>query len=172
MSRVRDLERGTDDVMLLLRRQRRSASASCAGLQSRQLHADTGIAGGGQTLIADQLAGETRQDRREDRHARALRHLPDGGSRRAEPIVRRNSEADRWTTAATGPGLRAGIVRCIRTTGGVCLNVEKTVPQQPLEHVLARKGTLVEMETTHPASGSVKNALLSAPIRAHPGNVG
>ena len=36
-------------VMLLLRRQRRPASASCAGLQSRQLHADAGDAGDGQS---------------------------------------------------------------------------------------------------------------------------
>jgi hypothetical protein len=35
-------------VVLLLRRQRRQPSTSCAGLQSGQLHADAGTAGGGQ----------------------------------------------------------------------------------------------------------------------------
>ena len=53
--------------MLLLRRQRSAASASCAGLQSGQLHADAGFAGGGQAVVADQPAGETRQDRRQGR---------------------------------------------------------------------------------------------------------
>ena len=46
-------------VMLLLRRQRRPASASCAGLQSRQLHADAGSAGGGQAVVADEPAGRS-----------------------------------------------------------------------------------------------------------------
>ena len=45
-------------VMLLVRRQRRASSASCAGLQSRQLHADTGPAGGNQALVVDQPAGK------------------------------------------------------------------------------------------------------------------
>lgn len=36
-----------------LLRQCCSVSASCAGLQSRQLHTDVGIAGGGQALVAD-----------------------------------------------------------------------------------------------------------------------
>jgi hypothetical protein len=61
--------------MLLVRRQRRASSASCAGLQSRQLHADTGSAGGDQTVVA---AGETREDRRQGRAPWPLRHLPDG----------------------------------------------------------------------------------------------
>jgi hypothetical protein len=45
-------------VMLLVRRQRRASSASCAGLQSRQLHADSGPAGGNQALVVDQPAGK------------------------------------------------------------------------------------------------------------------
>ena len=34
--------------MLLLHRQRSASSVACAGLQSRELHADAGSAGGGQ----------------------------------------------------------------------------------------------------------------------------
>jgi hypothetical protein len=41
-----------------------------------------------------------------------------------------------------------------------------------LEHVLARTETLVAIETANPASVSVKNTVLSAPIRVHPANVG
>jgi Transposase DDE domain group 1 len=84
-----------------------SASASCAGLQSPQLRADTGIAGRSQTLVADQPARKARQDRRKDRHTRVLRDLPNGGGRRAEPVVRGDSTADRWTATAIGAGLRA-----------------------------------------------------------------
>jgi hypothetical protein len=39
-------------VMLLVRRQRRAASASCAGLQSRQLHADAAFNPTAAVLIA------------------------------------------------------------------------------------------------------------------------
>ena len=41
--------------MLLLRRQRSAASASCTCLQSRKLHADAGVARGGQAVVADSL---------------------------------------------------------------------------------------------------------------------
>ncbi len=37
---------------------RMSASVACAGLQSRQLHADAGSAGGGQAVVADEPEGE------------------------------------------------------------------------------------------------------------------
>ncbi len=48
-------------------RQCHSAPASRAGLQSRQLHADTGFAEGGGTLVADHATGEAGQDRRQGR---------------------------------------------------------------------------------------------------------
>jgi Transposase DDE domain group 1 len=37
-----------------------------------------------------------------DRHTRAVRDLPNGGGRRAEPVVRGDSTADRWTATAIG----------------------------------------------------------------------
>src|ERR1035437_253895 len=85
--------------MLLVRRQRRASSASCAGLQSRQLHADTGSAGGNQALVVDQPAGETREDRSKSGAPWPLRHIPDGRGRGAEGIVPGDSAADRGTTA-------------------------------------------------------------------------
>jgi dipeptide transport system ATP-binding protein len=38
-------------------------------------------------LVADQPAGEAHQDRRQDRHARPIRHLPNGRGRGVEGIV-------------------------------------------------------------------------------------
>jgi hypothetical protein len=58
--------------------QRRPAPASCAGLQSRQLHADPGVAEGGGALVADHHQGEAGQDRRQGRRSWPLRHVPDG----------------------------------------------------------------------------------------------
>ena len=57
--------------------QRRPAPASCAHLQTRQLHADAGVAKGRGTLVADHPEEETDQDRRKDRQPRPLRHIPD-----------------------------------------------------------------------------------------------
>src|SRR5450756_1197930 len=85
--------------MLLVRRQRRASSVACAGLQSRQLHADAGSARGGQAVVADQPAGKTREDRRQGRAPWPLRHLPDGRGRGAEGIVPEDSATDRGTTA-------------------------------------------------------------------------
>ena len=112
--------------MLLVRRQRRPASASRAGLQSRQLHANAGSAGGGQAVVADELQGKARQDRRQGRAPWPLRHLPDGRGRGAEEIVPGNPAADRRTAIKTGPSVGTATVGCVITTGGVCLNgVEK-----------------------------------------------
>jgi hypothetical protein len=58
-------------AMLLIRRQCRLASVSCARLQSCQLPADACAARNCRTLVADQPAREARQDRCQDRtHAR------------------------------------------------------------------------------------------------------
>src|SRR5450830_1007960 len=107
-------------VMLLVRRQRRASSASCAGLQSRQLHADTGSAGGSQALVVDQPAGKTGEDRRQGRAPWPLRHLPDGRGRGAEGIVPRDSAADRGTTttATTSACVRPPMVMRSRATDG------------------------------------------------------
>jgi hypothetical protein len=61
-----------------LRRQRGASPAPCAGLQSRQLHANAGNAEGGGAVVADQPAREADQDRGEGRQPRSLHHLPDG----------------------------------------------------------------------------------------------
>jgi len=111
-------------VMLLLRRQLRPASAPCAGLQSWQLHADAGSARGGQALVADEPAGEARQDRGQGRAPWPLRHLPDGRGRGTEGPVRGNLAADRRTATKTGSSVATGTVGCVITTEGVCLNDE------------------------------------------------
>ena len=66
--------RGQMDAAILspVRRQRRPSSASCAGLQSRQLLAHAGDARADQGLAADQRQGEADQDRREGRQPRPL----------------------------------------------------------------------------------------------------
>src|ERR1019366_8024559 len=112
-------------VMLLVRRQRRASSASCAGLQSRQLHADTGPAGGNQALVVDEPAGEAHQNRRQDRAPWPLRHLLDGRGRGAEGIVPGNLAADRRTATKAGSSVGTEGVGCVIMTGGVCLNDEE-----------------------------------------------
>ena len=111
--------------MLLVRRQRRPASTSCAGLQSRQLHADAGSARGCRALVADQPQGEARQDRGQDRHACPVCHLPDGRGRGAKGIVPGNLAADRRAATKTGSSVGTEGVGCVITTGGVCLNDEE-----------------------------------------------
>ncbi len=96
-------------VMLLVCRQRSAASASHACLQSRQLHADAGSAGGSQAVVADEPEGEARQDRGQDRHACPVCHLPDGRGRGAKGIVPGNLAADRRAATKTGP--KVGLAR-------------------------------------------------------------
>ena len=50
-------------------------------------------------MVADQPAGETREDRRQGRAPWPLRHFPDGRGRGAEGIVPGDFAADRGTTA-------------------------------------------------------------------------
>src|ERR1017187_7421243 len=114
--------------MLLVRRQRRASSASCAGLQSRQLHADTGSAGGNQALVVDRPAGKTRQNWCQGRAPWPLRYLPDGRGRGAEGIVPGDTAADRGATATatTNACVRRPIVmRSSQPTGGVRPNTRE-----------------------------------------------
>src|ERR1019366_8200698 len=107
--------------MLLVRRERRAASASCAGLQSRQLHADAGSAGGDQAVVADQPAGKTRKNWSQGRAPWTLRHIPDGRGRGAEGIVPCDSAADRGTTATTtttSACVRRSVIKRSRATDG------------------------------------------------------
>src|SRR5450756_664292 len=129
--------------MLLVRRQRRASSASCAGLQSRQLHADTGPAGGNQALVVDQPAGKTRQNWCQGRAPWPLRHFPDGRGRGAEGIVPRDSAADRGTTttATTSACVRPPMVmRSRQTNGGVRPNASKKGQIGPSTTVRAARG--------------------------------
>ncbi len=82
-------------LMPFLRRQRRASSAPCAGLQSRQLHADAGDAPSDGVVVADQPARETDQDRREGRQPWPLRHIPNGRGLGIAADVLRHPVADR-----------------------------------------------------------------------------
>ncbi len=75
-------------------RQRGSAPASRPGLQFGQLHADVGLAEGGETLVADDATGEVGEDRGQDRQSRALRHVPIGRGSGAEKLVPENLGPD------------------------------------------------------------------------------
>ncbi len=81
-------------------RQRRPAPASRPGLQSRQLHADTGFAEGGGALVLDDATGEAGQDWRQGSEPRPACHFPTGGGCGAEGAVPKNPPPHRW--AATG----------------------------------------------------------------------
>src|ERR1019366_5373697 len=126
-----------------VRRQRRASSASCAGLQSRQLHADTGSAGGNQALVVDRPAGKTRQNWCQGRAPWPLRYLPDGRGRGAEGIVPRDSAADRGTTTtATTSACVRRRWSCVqeRLMGGVCPNASENGQISPPTTVRAARG--------------------------------
>src|SRR5438132_7865869 len=82
-------------VVPFLRRQRGSPPAPCLGLQPLQFHADAGDAQDRGTVVADQLAGEADQDRRQGGQPRALRYVSDGRGRGVATDVPGNSVADR-----------------------------------------------------------------------------
>src|SRR5271165_6562158 len=81
-------------VMSDVRRQRRPAPASCAGLQSRQFLAHAGDARANQRLVSDEPEGEADQDRCEGGLPRTLCCLPDGGGRHPTADVPRDFAAD------------------------------------------------------------------------------
>ncbi len=93
---IETLERDQMDAAVVSQvpRQRRPAAASRPGLQSRQLHADAGLAEGDRALVADHAAGETGQDRRQGGQPRSIRHFPIGGGGSAEGTVPENPEPD------------------------------------------------------------------------------
>ena len=94
-------------VVPYIRCQRRSAPASCARLQSRQLPAYAGDARADKGLVADEPPREADQDRREGREPRPLCRVPDGGtSGISEKSLCRHPAADRRTAAAAGPSQR------------------------------------------------------------------
>src|ERR1019366_1562694 len=118
------------------------ASASCAGLQSRQFPADAGSAGGDQAVVADQPAGKTRQNWSQGRAPWTLRHIPDGRGRGAEGIIPGDSAADRGTTATATTSAcvrRPVVMRARATEGGVRPNASENGQIQPLDHRAARR---------------------------------
>ena len=76
-------------------RQRGSAPASRPGLQSRQLHADVGLAEGGGTLVAEHATGEAGEDRCESGPPWPVRHVPISRGGGAKELVPENLEPDR-----------------------------------------------------------------------------
>ena len=59
-------------------------------------------------MVADELAGETREDWRQSGTPSPLRGLPDSRGRGAEGIVPGNLAADRRTATKTGPSIELG----------------------------------------------------------------
>ena len=69
--------------------------ASRPGLQSRQLHADVGLAEGDRTLVSDHATGKAYQDRCQGRPPWPLCHVPTGRGGGAEGTVPENPAPDR-----------------------------------------------------------------------------
>jgi hypothetical protein len=125
-----------------VRGQRRAAPASCAGLQSRQFLAYAGDAGAYQRLVADELEGETDQDRREGGEPRPLYRFPNGRGRHPTADVPRDFAADRGTTAAatTSASVRRPIVMRSQIDGGVHPNASENSQINPSTIVRAAQG--------------------------------
>jgi len=81
--------------VLQVLRQRGSAPALGPGLQPRQLHADTGFAEGGGTLVSDHSTGGVGENRRESGQPRSVHHVPIGRGGGAEELVPENLEPNR-----------------------------------------------------------------------------
>src|SRR6266850_6398694 len=94
-------------VMSYLCRQRGSPPASCAGLQSRQFHANPGDAKDRGAVVVDQLAREADQDRREGRPPRSLRDVPVGRGRGVAADVSTNPVAHRPVAGITSASMIA-----------------------------------------------------------------
>ena len=132
-------------VMPDVRGQRRSASASCARLQSRQFPAHAGDARADQGLVADEPEGEADQDRREGRQPRPLCRLPDGRGRHPTANVPGDFAADRGTAAAATTS--ASVRRrwsCVQEqpTGGVRPNAKENGQISPSTTVPAAQVTV------------------------------
>ena len=86
---------GDAPILPRLSQQCGSPAASRAGLQSRQFHADVGLAEGGGALVADHATREAGQDRGQSCPPWPVRHVPIGRSRRALEPVSGNPAAGR-----------------------------------------------------------------------------
>ena len=118
------------------------------------------------------LKGEARQDRRQDRHACPVRHLPDGRGRRAEGIVRGNPAADRRTATKTGSSVGTEGVGCVITTGGVCLNDEEKGQTGLSGMVRAATNARSRADAIFGLRRTPGRVLSFTPIPGHLGNVG
>src|ERR1700730_4851325 len=107
-------------VMSVIRRQRGSSTASCAGLQSRQFSAHAGDAGADQGVVADEPEGKADQERRQDRQPCPLCRVSDGRSRHSEKSLCRHSADDRGTAAAARciDSIMRSVSRIPSKTGG------------------------------------------------------
>ena len=85
--------------------QRGPASASRLGLQSSQLHADTGSAEVRGALVIEDATGEAGQDWREGGTPRALYHVPAGRSRDTPRSVRRHPAPHRPAQTEASPNM-------------------------------------------------------------------
>ena len=92
----------------------------------------------GGVLAADHDQGEAGQDRGEGRRPWPLRHVPDGGGRRASRPVAEHSAADRQVaTTILGDGLNGGTAGM--TEGEVCSDEMETVQNWPPRAVRQRR---------------------------------
>ena len=81
-------------VMPRVPQQRGSPPASRPGLQPRQLHADVGLAEGGETLVVYDATGEAGEDRCESGQPWPVRHVSIGRGCRPQKLVPENLEPD------------------------------------------------------------------------------
>src|SRR5262249_40217068 len=123
-------------VLPFLRRQRRSPSASCARLQSRQFPAYTSDARAGQGLVADEPEGKADQDWREDREPQPLRRLSDGRGRHSRQMFQEILQliAELADAAARASMRRPMLIRSSATGG-------RTAPTRQGEVLRSDRGT-------------------------------
>ena len=139
--------------------------------------ADAGLAGGRQTVVADQPQREARQDRRQDRDARPLCHVPDGRGRGAEGIVPGNPAADRSTAATTGSSMRRSrkVDAADRQRKRCALRTRTRCHQRPGKAWLRRVGRQsrpIPSRTALNIAGGGREGYCLAKIRVHTGNIG
>ena len=119
-----------------LRGQPGSASVVRLGIQPGQLPASAGAAPFGEALVTDDAAGEAGQDRREGRHARAVRGLPDGRGGRAQAAVPGDPGSHSTVApACDGAAMTAGTVETAGARGGSGDGLPAGAPQARLKGV-------------------------------------
>jgi len=109
-----------------LRSQRGAPATACPGLQPRQLYPHLDLARDAHPLVDDHLAGPAGEDRREDRPARTLDHLPDGRGHGLSRVVPADTRRhDGAPAVAARPMLTFGVRR-----GRTGWRLETCVPRQ------------------------------------------